>query len=101
MDVVIAAAKGIAQTKDATLLVENGGVIYITKGWGKRLLGRMGFVKCKCITAAKKASPEEFEEVKLQFLEDIETASNKLEQDSCQIRSGFIMDSRKGRSQMC
>ena len=91
----------MAQTNNATLFVENGGAIYITKDWGKKLLGRMGFVKCKCITAAKKATPEEFEEVKLQFLEDIESTGNKLEQDSCQIGSGFIMDSRKGRSQMC
>ena len=55
------------------LLVENGGAIDITKDYGKRLLGRMGFVKCKCTTAEKKVSLEEFEEVKLQFLEDIET----------------------------
>ena len=82
-DVVIATTKGIAQTKDPTLLVKNGGVIYITKGWGKRLLGRMGFVKYKCITAAKKASPEEFVEIKLQLLEDIEAAANKLGPDSC------------------
>ena len=75
MQVVVAAAKGIAEAKDATLLVENGGPIDVTKDWGKRLLGRMGFVKRKCTTAAKKASPEEFEEVKLQFLEDIETVA--------------------------
>ena len=74
-EVVVATAKGIAQAKDAMLLVENGGAIDITKDWGKRLLGRMGFVKHKCTTAAKKASPEEFEEVELQFLGDIETAA--------------------------
>ena len=73
--VVVTAAKGIVEVKDSTLLAENGGAIDITKDWGKRLLGRMGFVKCKCTTAAKKASPEEFEEVKLQFLEDIETVA--------------------------
>ena len=56
--VVVAAAK--AEAKDAMLLAENGGAIDLTKDWGKRLLGRMGFVKRKCTTAAKKASPEEF-----------------------------------------
>ena len=35
----------------------------------------MGFVKRKCTTAAKKASLEEFEELKLQFLENIETVA--------------------------
>ena len=65
MEVVVAAAKGIAEAKDATLVVENGGAIDVTKDWGKRLLGRMRFVK----------RPEEFKEVKLQFLEDIETAA--------------------------
>ena len=73
--VVVAAAKGIAEAKDAMLLAENGGAIDLTKDWGKRLLGRMGFVKHKCTTAAKKASPEEFEEVKTQYLEDIETVA--------------------------
>ena len=64
-EVVVAATKGIAQAKDATLLMENGGAIDITEDWGNRLLGRMGSVKQKCTTAAKKASPEKFEEVKI------------------------------------
>ena len=76
--VVAAAAKGIAEAKDAMLLAENDGAIDLTKDWGKRLLGRIRFVKCKCTTAAKKASQEEFEEVKTQYLEDIETVA-KLE----------------------
>ena len=73
--VVVAAAKGIAEAKDPALLAENNGPINLTRDWGKRLLGRMGFVKCKCTTAATKLMPEEFEDVKTQFLEDIETVA--------------------------
>ena len=37
-EVVVAAAKGIVEAKDPTLLIENGGTIDITKDWGRDCL---------------------------------------------------------------
>ena len=37
-EVVVAAAKGIVEAKDSTLLIENGGTIDITKDWGRDCL---------------------------------------------------------------
>ena len=73
--IVVAAAKGIAEAKDPAILAENNGPINLTRGWRKRVLGRMGFVKRKCTTSARKLMPEEYEDVKTQFLEDIETVA--------------------------
>ena len=53
--------------KDANLLKQ----INLTKGWAKYLLQRMGFVKRKAMTKAK-ISVEDFEEIKKDYLLDIE-----------------------------
>ena len=42
---VLAAAQGIIEAKDRTLLVENGGSINLTRSWGNSLMQRMGFVR--------------------------------------------------------
>ena len=70
--IALAASKGIVMAKDANMLSENGGSITLTKDWAKRLLGRMGFVKRKASTKAR-ITPEHFEELKTQYLQDIET----------------------------
>ena len=53
--------------KDANLLRQ----INLTEGWAKYLLRRMGFVKRKATTKAK-ISVEDFEEIKRDYLLDIE-----------------------------
>ena len=43
--IAIAAATGIVQKRDRSLLAENGGHIALTKHWAQYLLQRMGYVK--------------------------------------------------------
>ena len=54
---VMAATKGIVESKDRSKLMEYGGQISIEKSWAKSLLTRMNFVKCKGSTAAKLPPP--------------------------------------------
>ena len=70
-------AKGIVLAKDANMLLESGGYLNLTSDWAKRLMSRMGLVKYKATTTVK-ITPEMFEDLKQQFLTDIETIS-KLE----------------------
>ena len=70
----LAAAKGIVLAEDANMLPKNGGYLNLTRNWAKRLLSRMGLVKCK-VTTIVKITAEIFEDVKVQFLTDIETVS--------------------------
>ena len=72
--ITLAAAKGIVLAKDANMLSQNGGYLNLTSEWAKRLLSRMGLVKCKATTTAK-ITAEVFEDLKVQFLTDIETVS--------------------------
>ena len=73
--ITLAAAKGIVLAKDANMLSENGGgYLNLTRDWGKRLLSRMGLVKRKATTTLK-ITAEIFEDLKVQFLTDIETVS--------------------------
>ena len=65
--VVIASAEGILMHKDANLLQQ----ITLTEGWAKYLLRRMGFVRRKATTKAK-MSVEDFEEIKKDYLLDIQ-----------------------------
>ena len=67
--IVLSTTNGV---RDADLLVENGGNIYLSKDWTK-LLSRMGFVKCKAATSKVTISPAELESLKVQFLNDIST----------------------------
>jgi len=63
---------GVISSYDVNLLAANGGLINITKGWVKRLLGRMGLVK-RCGTTKAKINPLDFEALKQQYLADITT----------------------------
>ena len=56
------------------MLSQNGGYLNLTRGWAKRLLSRMRLVKCKATTTVK-ITAEIFEDLKVQFLTDIETVS--------------------------
>ena len=67
--IAMAAAEGIVQNSDSQLLAKNGGNIVISTHWSKSLLAHMGFVKRRVTTKAK-ASVDEFEEHKIQFLFD-------------------------------
>ena len=42
---VLAAAQGIIEAKDRTLLVEHGGSINLTRSWANSLMQRMGYVR--------------------------------------------------------
>ena len=59
-------AEGIVKSHDSNLLASNGGHILLTEDWRKGILHCMGFVKAK-------VSVENFEQVKAQFLLDINT----------------------------
>ena len=72
--ITLAAAKGIVLAKDANMLSENGGYLNLTSDWAKRLLSRMGLVKRKATTTVK-TTVEVFEDLKVQFLTNIETVS--------------------------
>lgn len=68
--IVIAGALGIIKRVDQTLLRENGGHISLTASWGKSLLRRMNFTKRRGTTKTG-VSPEEFMEVKRNYLQSI------------------------------
>lgn len=70
--ITTAVARGIVVASDSKLLAENGGSINLTRDWAKRLLNRMGLVKRKASTAPK-ITPEKFDQLKQQYLEDIRT----------------------------
>ena len=53
VDVAVAAARGIVESKNRSFLQEYGGNITIDRPWAKSLLTRMNFVKHKGSTAAK------------------------------------------------
>ncbi len=70
--VIMAAATGIVNSCDRTLLVEHGGHITFTKSWALSLLGRMGYVKRKATTKSTPGrSGEEFEQLKARYLKEI------------------------------
>ena len=72
--ITLAAAKGIVLARDANMLSESGGYLSLTSNWAKRLMSRMGLVKRKATTTVK-ITPNMFEDLKKQFLDDIETVS--------------------------
>ena len=67
---VIAAARGILKKCDPSLAKSNENGEMLTKSWAKSTLIRMGYVKRKGTTTAK-VSPENFENLKETFLEQI------------------------------
>ena len=68
----MAAAAAIVKKQDRSLLSENGGHIRITKTWAKSFLQRIGYVKRRGSSTAKKTITD-FEAVQDQFLFDIKT----------------------------
>ena len=68
--IVISGAKGLLKSMNRTMLVEYGGPATLSKGWAKSLLKRMNFTK-RIGTTQAKITPEHFEELRLQFLQDI------------------------------
>ena len=68
--IVIAAAKGIVEHNNPSLLCEHGGPIELGKKWADSLMSWMSFVKCKATKATRKV-PTDFPEIKLAFLKRI------------------------------
>ena len=69
----MAAARGIVESKNQSMLVDYGGKIAIERSWSKSLLTRMNFVKRKSSTAAK-IPTSEFDNLKQSYLERIKQA---------------------------
>ena len=72
--IALAAVKGIVLVKDVYMLRQNGGYLNLTREWAKRLLSRMELGKHKATTTVK-ITAEVFEELKVQFVTEIETVS--------------------------
>ncbi len=68
--VVCAGARGLLKSMDATMLAECGGPVTLGRGWAMSLLKRMNFTRRMGTTRAK-VSPEHFEELRIQFLQEI------------------------------
>ena len=71
--IVLGAARGIILKTNRTLLAEYGGHVVLTKDWAKTLMQRMGFVKRRGTTSKSKSLVEQFDELKVQFLDDVVT----------------------------
>ena len=71
--VLIASAEAMVKKVDKNLLKDYGGPIDLTPTWAKSLLHRIGYVKRKASTSAK-VEPSNFEEMKEQYLLDIQAA---------------------------
>lgn len=69
--VALAAARAIILTQDRTKLVEFGGHIDLSLTWAYSLLSRMKFVKRRATTSKSKFSPENFAQLKADFLDDL------------------------------
>ena len=69
--IVLGAARGIILKTNRTLLAEYGGHVVLTKDWAKTLMQRMGFVKRRGTTSKSKSLVEQFDELKVQFLDDV------------------------------
>ena len=68
--IVIAAAMGIVEHNNPSLLCEHGGTIQLGKKWADSLMTRMNYVKRKVTKAARKV-PVDIPEIKLAFLKRI------------------------------
>ena len=69
---VLAAAQGIVEAKDRTLLVEHGGSIQLTRSWANSLMKRMGFVRRAATTQTKQqVTGEAYQHMKVQYLDQI------------------------------
>ena len=70
--IVIAAARGIVNHKNPSLLKEHGEQVELSKSWAKSFLDRLGYVKRKGTRTARKL-PADFPEVKAAFLDRVTT----------------------------
>ncbi len=68
--VVMAGAKGLIKSMDATMLTEFGGPATLSRGWAMSLLKRMKFTK-RIGTTQAKIAPDQFEKLKITFLIDV------------------------------
>ena len=71
--IVLGAARGIILKTNRTLLAEYGGHVVLTKDWAKTLMQNMGFVKRRGATSKSKSLAEQFDELKVQFLDVVTT----------------------------
>ena len=69
---VIAGAKGIILASNCSLLSDYGGPVTLSRAWAQSLLQRMKFVKRKGTTAKSKTTPENFKQLKQDFLEEVQ-----------------------------
>lgn len=74
--VVLAAARGIIQKYDVTLLAENGGPYKLERKWAESLMNRMNFVRRKATKAARKV-PADLEKIRDEFLTRIKTVTSE------------------------
>ena len=70
--ITIAGSKGIIESSNPGLLIENGGSVLLTKSWAASLLNRMGYARRKATTSAR-TLPENFSTIKYEFLNRITT----------------------------
>ena len=71
--IALGAARGIILKLNRTMLLENGGHVDLTKAWARGLLGRMGYVKRRGTTSKSKNLVENFDDLKVSFLEQVST----------------------------
>ena len=72
--VVMATADGIIRNHDSSLLAENSGPIAITRHWASSIMTRMNYVKRRGNSKAK-VTVTDFDELKKQFISDIQVIS--------------------------
>ena len=72
--IALAAARGIVQKCNPSLLVQNGGPVELNKFWAHPLLKRMKFVQRKATTSKSKSSFTDFAVKKAEFLDAVAEA---------------------------
>ena len=69
--VIVAATQGLLLSMDHIQLVEKGGHIKLSRVYVYYLLERMKFMRRKAATAKSKYAPEDSEQLKVSFLDDV------------------------------
>ena len=69
----MAAARGIIQKCNRSVVTENGGHVLLTRYLAHSLLKRMNFVQRKATTSLSKMTVTNFKECKWRFLNDVVT----------------------------
>ena len=70
--IAVTGSKGIIESSNPGLLIENGGSVSLTNSWAASLLNRMGYARSKATTSAR-TLPENFGTIKNEFLNRITT----------------------------